>query len=296
MEWLPEVEGEVVSKGKSITKALVANTRLRVWLTVAVVIIILGIIAIIGTYSSISTKIEAKLRDEFDKQIVSLQNEVEDTKGKYEDKLEKQKESYEKQISTVDEKHKKEIERKDSRISELEEKLREAEVKLKISIDEIESDIKSVGKLTTVDYHYTYAGTYEDAKKFFNTDWEMGITRKSFIAQWDGVVAIGVDLAKAKINVNEEEQVITMTLPDAEMFYHDVDEESFEIYDEKNNIFNPITVIDKVKFDQKYEDKVFVKIKEGNMLEKAKEGAEMTIRNILNGIPQIKSQYEIVFQ
>lgn len=296
MDLLPEVEGEVVSRQNKLTKAIVSNAKLRTWLIVFGILLAAVCVTAVSFYSSVSTKIEAKLTDKFEEQIVSLQNELEDTKEKYEDKLKKQKESYEKNLSAAGEKHEKEIESKNAEIHDLKEKLRKEEVYSKISIDEIESDIKSVGKLTTVDYHYTYAGTYEDAKKFFNTDWEMSITKKSFIAQWDGVVAIGVDLSKAKLNVNEETKIITITLPDAEMFYHDVDEDSFETFDEKNNIFNPITVNDKVKFDKKYEDKVFVKIKEGNMLEKAQESAEMAIRNMLYGIPQIKSQYKIVFQ
>ena len=305
MEFLTEVDDEFEPKGSRILNAVKSNARLRTLLTITVIILVLGIIAVVATYSSISTKIEAKLEKRYEEKIESLEKDLEKATEDYEDKLVKQKENnerklakqqedYEEKLTNADEKHSKEIEKKDQKIAELEERIKILEVQNKVSFDEIETQIKTVGKLTTVDYHYTYAGTHEDALKFFNL--EIGITKNSFIAQWDGVVALGVDMSKVKISVDEANKAITISIPKAEIFYHDVDEESFEILDEKNNVFNPISTQDKINFDIKYEKKIYEKIEQNRLLEDAFENAKSIIANILNAVPQVATQYTIHYK
>ena len=245
-----------------------------------ITILVLATIATIRLSSTFRKGIELDIRDEYTQQISELES-----------KLEKQKDSYEKKLAQVSDDHAKVIEKKEAKISELEAEIAELKKKLVVSFDEIETDIKAVGKLTTIDYRYTYAGTHTDTAKFFK--W---ITKNSFIAQWEGVVAIGVDMSKVSISVNETSRIITISLPSAEIFYHDVDEESFEVLDEKNNMFNPITVEDKVNFDKEYEQRIFSKISDSGLMSDASDNAKMMIDNIINSIPGIAEQYQIQYK
>lgn len=107
---------------------------------------------------------------------------------------------------------------------------------------------------------------------------------------------MGVDLSKVKISVNETAKQIEVSIPKAEIFYHDVDEASFELLDEKNNIFNPISIEDKIQFDIKYENKIYKKIEDNRLLEDAYESAQLMIENILNATPNLAKQYTIKYK
>lgn len=294
MDLLPEANEEMEHKRSKIKQMLMVNRKLRNGLIIAVAIIFLGLVAIISTYSNISASIEQKLREEYDEQIVDLQTELEDAKDQHEEELEKQKKSYEKKLDDAEQKHAKEIEKKDSIIAEKQEEIEKMVVELKVNFDEIETEIQTVGKLTTIDYHYTYAGTHKDVDKFFG--FELPWTKNSFIAQWDGVVALGVDLSKVTITADEVSKAITVSMPDAEIFYHDVDEKSFAVLDEKNNLLNPITVADIKQFDIIYEQKIKDKIAEQRMLEDAYGYAQTMIESILKSVPQVAEQYTINFK
>ena len=274
---------------KSLTKAVAGRTRWRVLAIVFLAVIIAGILLL----ANIKKEIEIDVRVGFEKQILDLENEVEKVKTEYEDKLTDQKADYEKKLTTEQEKHNKEIEKKENIIAEKDAEIERLKAENMISFDEIETEIKTVGKLTTIDYHYTYAGTHEDVDTFFKTNIENPLTKNSFIAQWDGVIAIGVDLSKVIIDVNEANKIVTVSIPAAEIFYHDVDEDSFEVLDQKNNIFNPIDVVDKVEFDKKYEKKIYEKITDNRMIEDAYENAKTMIENMLSAVAQ---DYKIEFQ
>lgn len=308
MEMLPEVNDEVMPKHHKIVQAIAANRRLKFGLAIAVLIIILGAIAIFSTYSSIATKVEAKIKDKYEDQIIALEEKLQENEEKYEKTLNKEKDSYKKELEktneqhtkeleNVNEKHTKELAKKDEIIAEKQAEIERLIAENMVNFNKIQTEIKEVGKLTTLDYYYTYAGTHKDADEFFNiSGWEMPWTKNSFLAQWDGVVACGVDLAKVVISVDENTKVITVSMPTAEIFYHDVFEDSFEILDEKNNIFNPITVDDKVEFDKKYENMIFEKIKENRILEDAYNNATIAIENIINATPNVAGQYTIAFK
>lgn len=313
MDFLEEGNAIIEAKGNKLIQAVRANTRMRTWLIIACIFIVLATVALVATYSTIATRIEASVKDKYEKQIVALQNRVEDNEDKYTDSLEKQKESYEKKLTKAEEKHNSELEKqkesyedklakaeaayekdlgkKDKELANQAEEIRLLEVKLKVQFNEIETQIQTVGKMSTIEYHYVYAGSHEDAKNFFG----LKIAKSSFIAQWEGVVALGVDLSKVKLDVNETTKTITVKIPAAEIFYHDVDEDSFVVLDEKNNIFNPITVADVKDFDDQYEEKIIEKIKENRMLDNAYEAARLMIENMLKAVPQLAGQYTIQY-
>ena len=51
-----------------------------------------------------------------------------------------------------------------------------------------------------------------------------------------------MDLDGAEVSVSGT--TVTITLPEAEILSHEIDEDSMEVFDEKTSIFNPFTVED----------------------------------------------------
>lgn len=100
--------------------------------------------------------------------------------------------------------------------------------------------LNKLGQLKTAEYHYTHVENY-DSDRIIN-GFAVPFTNAKFIYSYDGVVSAGIDFSK--IQVDKKEHTISITLPSAQIIGSEIDEESFKLYDERNNIFNPIGVKD----------------------------------------------------
>lgn len=163
-----------------------------------------------------------------------------------------------------------------------------------ISLDIINSEIKNIAELATVEYLFTDAARFSDSKEI--KGWSVPLTEKSFIMKWDGVIKAGIEVESIEIDVDNENLKITVTMPEAQILSYDVDESSVEVLDEKDNIFNNITVEDKVDFDEATETAMKERAIENGLLEQAQKQAEITIRGLLTANPVIAEYYEIVIQ
>ena len=112
----------------------------------------------------------------------------------------------------------------------------------KIDTVVLQNQLSEIRELATVTYAYTNMAQFESSNDF---------TTKSFILTYDGTVKAGVDLDGAEVSVSGT--TVTITLPEAEILSHEIDEDSMEVFDEKTSIFNPFTVEDFTSFqsDQK---------------------------------------------
>ena len=113
----------------------------------------------------------------------------------------------------------------------------------------LQNQLSEIRELATVTYGYTNMAQYESSKGFYGV--KIPFTTKSFILTYDGTVKAGVDLDGAEVSVSGT--TVTITLPEAEILSHEIDEDSMEVFDEKTSIFNPFTVEDFTSFqsDQK---------------------------------------------
>ena len=109
------------------------------------------------------------------------------------------------------------------------------------------------------------------------------------------MIKAGVKLDLVTIEVKEDENKIIVSVPAAEILSYEIDSDSVEVLDEKNNIFNNITVDDKVKFDAATEDAMKQRAIENGLLEKAQKNAENILLRLLQADPAIGSNYTIEF-
>lgn len=156
----------------------------------------------------------------------------------------------------------------------------------------IEEQLLSAKELTTLKYKYTKVGSFENQSEFYG--YKIPFTLKKFIISYDGEINAGVDLEKMEVNVNENQ--INITLPEGEILSHEIDEESIKIFDERNSVFNLLTLEDYSNFraDEKVKTEQEV-IEEGLLLE-AKETTKEALVELLNINPQIAEEYEIVIK
>ena len=157
---------------------------------------------------------------------------------------------------------------------------------------------KDVSELVTAEYVFTNAARFTDTKHIavLPKSW----TQKSFVQKWDGIIKAGIDLEKVQVVVKDKK--ITIKLPSADIISYEINNDSVEILDEKNNLFNRITVKDKVNFDKETSYEMKSRAVKNGLLTRAQENAESIIENFIRtGISNIKNsqsiqEYTIVFE
>ena len=163
-----------------------------------------------------------------------------------------------------------------------------------VTISLIESEIKDIGELATIEYLYTDAGKFEDPKQLFGID--IPFTTKSFIAKWDGIIKAGIQINEIKVEVNNISKEIIIHMPKAEILSHEIDNNSIETLDEKDGLFNPVKVEDVREFDAVSKEAMEKRVIENGILDKAFENAKEIIEKIVNNDVVQKEKYKITFE
>lgn len=163
-----------------------------------------------------------------------------------------------------------------------------------ISLSLIESEIKNIGELATVEYLYTDAGKFEDPKELFGMN--IPFTTKSFIAKWDGIIKAGIEIDKITVDINHTNKEITIFMPNAAILSHEIDNNSIETLDEKNGLFNPLKVEDIREFDSISKDAMENRAIENGILDKAYENAENIIETLVNNQVVQEQGYTVKFE
>lgn len=160
-----------------------------------------------------------------------------------------------------------------------------------ISSETVESSIKEAKELTTLKYHYKNIASFENSQEF--QGFKLPFTTKRFLYTYAGVIHAGVDLDKAKVDVNNEDKTVSVTLPKSKILSHDIDEKSVMFYDEKNSIFNPLDLEDYSNFRKEEEAKVEKEAIDKGLLDEAYEQSKKAVEDILNINPEIAEHYTI---
>lgn len=159
---------------------------------------------------------------------------------------------------------------------------------------QVVNDIQSIGELATIKYIYTDMGKFENSQQF--KGYNIPLTTKSFILSWNGTIKAGVDTKEITININENNKTILVHIPKAKILSHETDENSVEIFDENNNIFNPITLEDYNSFFAESKLEMEQRALDNGLLDEAIENAKNVISQILTSDENIKNLYTINFE
>ena len=100
-----------------------------------------------------------------------------------------------------------------------------------------------------------------------------------------------MDMSKADVQI--QDHMITITLPEIEILSNAIDESSIEVYDETRNIFNPIKIEDYTAFATKQKQIVEEEAIENGLYSQAATKAQDVIIKLLNMIPDVAENYTI---
>lgn len=116
-----------------------------------------------------------------------------------------------------------------------------------ITNDQLAEQLDSVRELVTKQYIYTNAARSEGSKTWL-WGWTVPFTDTSLLVTYDGVIKASIDLNDVKINVNEAARTVTVTLPASRITGNDIPQESINVLEVKNGLFNKVTFDDYNEF------------------------------------------------
>ncbi|WP_295146986.1 DUF4230 domain-containing protein [uncultured Peptoniphilus sp.] len=163
-----------------------------------------------------------------------------------------------------------------------------SEVEPEITSSLIYNKLVSAKELTTLKYHYTNMGHFENQNTFYG--YKVPFTSKEFIVSYEGLINAGIDLNKMKVNVGDKS--IEVRIPPAEILSHEIYEDSLKVYDERESIFNRIDIEDYNDFSKDQKSEIEKKAIKKGLLKEADEESKRAIEEILMGDTILK-KYDI---
>lgn len=160
-----------------------------------------------------------------------------------------------------------------------------------ITSELINNRLEDAKELTTLKYHYTNMGQFQNQSDFYG--WKVPFTTKSFIVSYDGVINAGVDLDGAMVKVTGKK--VQIMIPHAKILSHEIYEDSLQVFLEKDSIFNPIKISDYNDFSMDQKQVVEEKAIDKGLLTEADKKSEEAIRDILR-LDQYLKDYEITIE
>ena len=97
------------------------------------------------------------------------------------------------------------------------------------------------------------------------------------------------------MTIDVKDNIITVSLPPSQILSHQVDNDSLQVFDETNNIFNQIKIEDYSDFCAEQETVMEQKAIASGLLDEADEKAKSVICDILNANQLINDLYVIEF-
>lgn len=159
---------------------------------------------------------------------------------------------------------------------------------------DIEGVISEIGELATAEYCFKAPEVVEREKTQL---WGLAIpgTGNKIIFCYEGVVKAGIEFSDVKATVNENNKTVFIRLPEAKILSTELNNDSFEIYDEEKGIFSRnFDFTDFNNAQQDLKDNVKQSAIESGLLERASENAKTLIKSAVGALLDL-NEYSIEF-
>lgn len=157
----------------------------------------------------------------------------------------------------------------------------------------LDSQISALSELVTTKYMYRNA-TRKEGDKTWLWGWTQPFSDVSLLATYDGTITTSIDLKEVKFDIDERTKTITVTVPDSKIFDHNIPQETINVLEVKNNLFNKISFNDYNKFIAAEKIEMEKVAKEQGLLTQADEDARKVLEAFLKNVPGMDA-YKLKF-
>jgi hypothetical protein len=200
-----------------------------------------------------------------------------------------------------------------------------------VSVHTVVKEVLPVGEFASLAYHYTSVVKNVNSKDI--NGWNIPFTTRKYIFTYDGTMKLGIDCGKIQVEANPpveeiaaesqtaEDNVpagtgaegnapaetleivegpkpgeIWVSLPPIKILSHEVFEDTIEVYDQSQTIFNEIKIEEAFRVTGERKREMEVKVQTtGTAIEEARASLELQFGKLLQELPGIKDIYTIVF-
>lgn len=164
----------------------------------------------------------------------------------------------------------------------------------RVSVDQMKVEIIEISEMSALQYNYEDDFEYDGGSlKFLGKD--VPFTNKSMTVFYKGTVKIGTDMEKADISMNDAGNKVTISIPHSTVLSHEIDEDSFQVIDLDNGLFNRVKIDDDTDFRKEQKAAVEKKIHEDGVFEEADTNLEAQLTRYFEmAYPNVK--VEVVFK
>lgn len=183
------------------------------------------------------------------------------------------------------------LEAENTRLTEL---LNIKEEKPKITTDHLKEQVNSIGELATLKYIYTNASRKEGSLTWL-WGWTLPFSDSSLLVTYDGMIKAGIDLKEVTFAVNESDRTITVTLPKSRILDNNIPQETINVLEVKDGLFNPVTFTDYNQFISEEKKVMETRAIDLGVLTDADKEAKAIVEGFLKAIPGMDG-YTLTFK
>jgi hypothetical protein len=168
--------------------------------------------------------------------------------------------------------------------------------KSEVSVQTIIKEVLPIGEYASLSYHYT--SVVKDINSKDINGWTIPFTTRKYIFTYNGTMKLGIDGTKIHIDekaVENGQPVIVVTLPPIKILSHEIIDNSIEVFDQSQTIFNEINIQDAFKVTAERKREMETGVMGGGVVKDARTSAEQQLGFLLRSLPGIRGVYEVEF-
>jgi hypothetical protein len=178
-----------------------------------------------------------------------------------------------------------------------------------VSAHTVLKEVLPIGEYASLAYHYTSVVKDVSSKDFRGIT--IPFTTRKYIFTYDGIMKLGIDGSQIRVEepgtgtAGEEPDapltgakglpLIRIILPPVRILSHEIDDDSIEVFEQSQTIFNEIKIEEAFKVTADRKRELEQKVMDGTAVNEAKVSAEQQFGALLKGLPGIRDSYDIVF-
>lgn len=163
-----------------------------------------------------------------------------------------------------------------------------------LTISNVKEVLKPASDLISTKYYYTDADTYENYKELFGK--RVPFTTDKVVFIYDGIISVGIDLAEVDYEINNDNKVIVITLPEIKILSNEIDAESFEFPYMSDSVFNTTQMNDYTELIGKLKAEKEEELMDNNeLINEAMENTKDVLEQFLT-VSENTKEYMVIFK
>ena len=170
-----------------------------------------------------------------------------------------------------------------------------------VSAHTVIREVLPIGEFASLAYHYT--SVVKDINSKDIKGWIIPFTTRKYIFTFDGKIKLGIDGRQIRVEEvqkedtvdSEELPIIRIILPPVTILSHEVLDDSIEIFEQSQTIFNEIKIADAFNVTADRKRELEEKVMASTVIKDAEISTEQQFSALLNSLPGIKGKYTLEF-